>query len=299
MSGDVFNYVADRVFGTNLSGLNGKSSGDTISLPLSEYERGNKAIEERNALFEQNQKLLEELKKVNSKLESALSDVRGSDTAIENIFKLVGNEEAKISAEKKGDYFVRTQFYSLAKRFGFADNVNIDFVRKNLNLQQKFSFNVYMIAAADYMMLQNYLATLVAALGEVISEAKDSPDSPFFGHTSFIDKLQMVKTALTNDLVNVSRVDSNTFKDFHKKRVQVLASSVKFHSGTDEIDPASVPSISAGLIDDTLNQMHAIHAIKGRIKDEEVTESLDVSSIDTLIPSAYHVSKFNIKGWTL
>ncbi len=299
MSGDIFNYVADRVFGTNISGLNGRNNGDTISIPRSEYERGNQIIAERNDLFDQNQKLLAELNRVNSRLESALSDVRGLDTAVENIFKLVGNEESKISAEKKGDYFVRTQFYSLAKRFGFADNVNIDFVRKNLNLQQKFSFNVYMIAAADYMMLQNYLATLVAALGEVISEAKDSPDSPFFGHTSFIEKLQMIKTALINDLVNVSRVDSDAFKGFHKKRVQILASSVKFYPGTDEIDPMSVPSIYAGLIDDTLNQMHAIQAIKGRIKDEEVTESLDVNGIDTLIPSAYHVSKFNIKGWTL
>lgn len=306
MSGDIFNLIADRVFGTNISGMNEKPRKDLVSVPLSEFERGNKIIQEHSSLLqkyqtmsESHKQLHDELNRVRAKLEGALIDARVSNSAVEGLFKLIGHEDARISSEKKAGSFVRTQFFQLVKKFGFEDGVNIDFVRKNVNLQQKFSFNIYMIAAADYMMIQSYLATLIAALGEVIDDAKKSVDSPFFGKEDFIKNLEATKNVLVDDLISVSRLDSNAFKSFHRNRVQELVAKVKFIPGTSDIDPNTIPPISAGEIDDTLNKMQAIHIIKKRIQDEEVVESLSIENMDTLIPSAYHVDKFNIKGWTL
>lgn len=315
----MFMYLADTIMGTNVSGMNGEQT-NGIQVPpgvraVSEYDfnRANEALmaigpleqEVHNKSLE-NDNLKRELEKLRAKYETSSSELESTKNAYEHkarvldaVFEEVGSEDQKLSAKSRAEYFVRAQYRALAKRFGYSEDVSNTILHKELDLKQRFTFNVYIIAAADYMMLQSYLASIVAAMEDLIDDAKKVEESPFFNNKEFISKIQDLRQALISDLIEVSRIDSDAFKTFHKERVQAVAKSAKFLPGGVYIDPQTVPPLSAGAVDDILSQFNAISAVKSKIADNDIKKALDSSSDDYLLPSAYQTKQFSVTGWTV
>lgn len=322
----MFMYLADTIMGTNVSGMNGDQT-NGIQVPpgvraVSEYDfnRANEALmaigpleqEVHNKSLE-NENLKRELEKLRAKYESSSNELDESNKALAStqrafehkarvldaVYEKVGSEDQKLSAKSRAEYFVRAQYKALAKRFGYSEDVSNTVLHKELDLKQRFTFNVYIIAAADYMMLQSYLASIVAAMEDLIDDAKKVEESPFFNNKEFISKIQDLRQALISDLIEVSRIDSDTFKKFHKERVQVVGKNARFLPGGVDIDPQTVPPLSAGAVDDILSQFNAISAVKSKIADSDIKKALDNSCDEHLIPSAYQTSQFSVKGWTV
>lgn len=315
----MFMYLADTIMGTNVSGMNGDQT-NGIQVPpgvraVSEYDfnRANEALmaigpleqEVHNKSLE-NDNLKRELEKLRAKYEASSSELESTKDAYEHkarvldsVYNIVGSEDQKLSAKSRAEYFVRAQYKALAKRFGYSEDVSNTVLHKELDLKQRFTFNVYIIAAADYMMLQSYLASIVAAMEDLINDAKKVEESPFFNNEEFISKIQDLRQALISDLIEVSRIDSDTFKKFHKERVQVVGKNARFLPGGVDIDPQTVPPLSAGAVDDILSQFNAISAVKSKIADSDIKKALDNSCDEHLIPSAYQTSQFSVKGWTV
>ena len=314
----LFLYLADQIVGTNVSGLNGSRSEfklppGYVAISESEFDRANKAISDLHELSqkqgdikEQNQALQKDLKRWNEKIQSYESKLKELENKSrlyeewgERLIEQSGNESTKISATYRGMHFVQAQFKALSKKFGF-ENSSRSFLKEKLDINQRFTFNIYIIAAADYKMLEIYLGSIVAAMTEVIDELKkingDDNES-----IQIISQLSQVREALLIDLVNFTRLDSDIFKSFHSARVKEIAEKARFKkSGDDyEFDPDSVPPVSKGTIDEALSNLGAISAIKERIKDNDVRDALRVEDDEMLIPSSIHTEQFGIRSYVL
>lgn len=299
----LFQLLADQVMGTNISGMNG---GGMVQITEQELHYANQAINNNQSLAKKNEALQNELMAIRDKYERSLSqlefaqkDSKSTNNVIELIYGEVGSADSRISENKRADYFVRTQYFALLKRFGIERTVAKGDVREQLTHNQQFTFNVYMIANADYMLMQTYLASVLAAMNEVIKEADSNPQSELSNQPEFKANITSVRDALSDDLVTLARVDSNAYMDFHKSRVKVIAKEAKLIPGTVTIEPSSVPPISCGQIDQIMKEANAIGAVKSRITDAGAKKALQVHDNDALIPSAYATGQFGIKSWTV
>ncbi|EHR41026.1 hypothetical protein, partial [Alishewanella jeotgali] len=255
----VYLLMADKILGTNASGLNNRGY---VQITEQDLNRANAAIHnEAN--------LLNEVERLRNELNVALNKYQHSDGKVQTLSEMaeqlileerdasvkasvyrdiyindVGSESNFISESKRADAFVKSQFYKLVKKMGFNEDLNVEELSRQMSLNQRYSFNIYITAAADYMMLQKYLSTVCCALSDFIKTAQNDPNSVLYGNNEAIDRLTAVKHALVQDVLNYSRVDCSLYKDFHKTRVNEIAESVKLIPGTSKFIESSIPPVS-------------------------------------------------------
>lgn len=306
--------LADKILGTNASGLNNRGY---VQITEQDLNRANAAIHNeanllneverlRNELnvalnkYEHSESKVSDLSEMADRLISEKHDARVKSSSLQNyLIGNVGAEHNFISESARADAFVRSQFYKLIKKMGFNEDLSVEELSRQMSLNQRYSFNIYITAAADYMMLQKYLSTVCCALSDFIKTAQNDPNSVLYGNNEAIDRLNTVKHALVQDVLNYSRVDCSLYKDFHKTRVNEIAESVKLIPGTSKFIESSIPPVSLAAVDAILCEYNATAEIKKMISDEYVREALVENDNNALIPSAYATNQFQIRSYNL
>ncbi|EJI87155.1 hypothetical protein AEST_01960 [Alishewanella aestuarii B11] len=310
----VYLLMADKILGTNASGLNNRGY---VQITEQDLNRANAAIHNEAHL-------LNEVDRLRNELNVALNKYQHSDGKVQTLSEMaeqlileerdasvkastyrniyindVGSESNFISESTRADAFVKSQFYKLVKKMGFNEGLSVDELGKQMSLNQRYSFNIYITAAADYMMLQKYLSTVCCALSDFIKTAQNDPNSVLYENKEAIDRLTAVKHALVQDVLNYSRVDCSMYKDFHKTRVNEIAESVKLIPGTSKFIESSIPPVSLAAVDAILREYNATAEIKRMISNEHVRKALVENDNNVLIPSAYATNQFQIRSYNL
>ncbi|MFN3710256.1 MAG: hypothetical protein ACK4GU_00190 [Alishewanella aestuarii] len=310
----VYLLMADKILGTNASGLNNRGY---VQITEQDLNRANAAIHNEAHL-------LNEVDRLRNELNVALNKYQHSDGKVQTLSEMyeklileerdasvkastyrsiyinhVGSESNFISESTRAGAFVKSQFYKLVKKMGFNEGLSVDELGKQMSLNQRYSFNIYITAAADYMMLQKYLSTVCCALSDFIKTAQNDPNSALYENNEAIDRLTAVKHGLVQDVLNYSRVDCSLYKDFHKTRVNEIAESVKLIPGTSKFIESSIPPVSLAAVDAILCKYNATAEIKRMISDEYVREALVENDNNVLIPSAYATNQFQIRSYNL
>ena len=303
---DLFQFLADKVVGTNISGLNGGKPGVVIS--QEDYERANRLVEQLNSAMQRLSLQDKELASLMAALQASDSgatqlNARLSANNFEHALAIganvaVGSDDRRISEDAKSQLFLKERIKAYARSVGLSPDLTIVQLALQMTPQQRYTCNIYTIASADYLVMQNYIANVILAVDTLLDGGADYTFVPASEHLRFKESLATVKQHLVEDLIQLSRVDGDLFKRWFKVRVQALSLAVKFKPGTREIDPESIPPISQVDAAKILRTAAEVREVKQRL-EPMAKQVLDIEGNRDLLPSAYLSDAFEVHRYLM
>lgn len=289
MANQLFQLLADRMIGTNVSGLNGNDV--TVSQDHYDY-----LVRHNQALLKEVEALTDEVAVLNSASERSES-FRLKLKEKNRISALEGSDDIRISQFNTARNFIRQRINDYVKSIGETEGLDLSSTARFLSPKQRYICNLYVIAAADYLVMSNYTANLIAAVEQLIHDYESGETTYFEGTPGYPDKIYKLHDKLVSNLVILKRLDGDIFKQWHKLRVEEIAHTAVFIKGTRQIDPKSIPP----LMDDEMTNLmdnRLVEEIRLRIAAEARNNIIHKDSND-LIPSAFVSNAYDVSSLML
>jgi hypothetical protein len=278
----LFQYLADRVVGSNNSGLNGQP---TVS--AGEYNRLLDALRETEA----------ELGNKEKSVDNLISDVLKGNrerTQLKRLSEEMTSENKPLSQATTARTFISSRFRAYVKSIGLAD-YSVTELQARMTQQQRYTANVYLIASADYMVLQNNLANVAVALQKMIQDIESGNDEDLQGRSGYPQNIYKMYDVVRDDLVLFSRTDADVFNKWFAIRVKEIAESAKFIPGTTDIDPQTIPDISFVDAEALIGTKKQLTALQNYVA-AEAKPFIVVEDSNKVFPSAYVSNAYDVKS---
>ncbi|MDR7119823.1 hypothetical protein [Rheinheimera soli] len=288
---DAFQYMADRLLGTNLSGLNGPKG---VTLPQSEVDRVNSIIIEYNNLIKSNKHLHDE----NQQLIQKISGLESENQDFRMKLARISSENKRVSQGEIAGSFVDLRLNAYLTSVSIDPSLNIEDRIAKMTRSQRYTYNLYAIASTDYMLLTYNIADLLLAVESLINKSNQRMETGLETCDGYTKSLYEVKTLLSDYLLALTQADNEVYKAWFTRRVEELSASVRFFSDTKQINPSTIPSISLGGAGHCINDVKLIKAIKAELSEYAnylfVGEDTELTS-EVLLPSCYQTGAYGIK----
>ena len=262
----VFVLLADYLTGSNLSGHNGPK-GITITkeqlAQIQSYEA------DMNGLSQEHQRLLTEFRSVlnakKTKVDSLVLEafeLEKSNSRLSSAFNRLTDESRRISQNQRSYSFVESRGRAYLRSIGVSDEVPHQMVQFELSKQQAYTYNIYILASADYAVIESTVHDYIVATAELLVDHHQGD--------TVLDSLQHEALTATHQKlielsVEINRLDSDFFRKWFKERVGLYVRNSQIRNG--EIILESMPSPEPFGLNNIGLDPDLIKHIKARLSD--------------------------------
>lgn len=356
MTHQFFEYLADRIVGTNLSGLNGPEG---ITISRQEFDRVNQVIVEHRELLkktkelrnyikeltEQNEAYCDAYKKLhklasdNSAQYGKLKDHRDElfeeytsnykqlialidkHDSLKNEFNEKNNELESVSqiSELLSGKFVETYLimsgkdtgsflhlrgYGVLKRamreflgeLGLDPEMPKDEIEAGMNQEQRRSYNIVLLANADYAVCYKAIAGIIVAIDIIISEFNEGKIAePLFQVDNFLKDMTELKDEQSSFLANFNHDNGNFHRNFVASRVEAYNEELRFDEVTNELNIDSSPLLMCSDNHEEAYERAKVALIKSKVTCEPTLKALGYDYDLELIPNALKSDMFSVR----
>lgn len=294
-----YELLADKVVGTNISGLNGPKKQEVPAARAREFEDMRQQFE----ALRQHATALE--KQLNSKAlslavnEAELQTARLSeyDAARSKAgISLLNDESRRLSQSARIENFITLRGEAYLKSIGKpVGNGTFNDVLKQLEPRERFTFNIYVLASADYLVYETTVSNMLFAAESLLNEYRDGEREMGDG----VQAKQVVEAcnALVRAMMEINRLDHDFFKEWFKGRVAQYAQNMRVDNQSGaliftDVPPAKFCGIETlALTAETISQIHQ--------RLPEVAKQYVGDNAQILFPPAYKTDSFNLQSKTM
>ena len=300
MASEVFQLIADKLLGTNVSGMNGATV-DGVVLSQSEVDRANAIITEYNKLVTAHQNLISDHQQLQNRirqLESDLGRQQSLSRNADNSLARISSDNRRISQGEMVGSFVDLRLNAYLTSIGIDPALKKEERVALMSKRQRYTYNLYAIASTDYMLLTHNISDLLLAVESLVFKSLNGELTGLEGTDGYPNSLYAIKAVLADCLLTVTQAEHDVFKEWFTKRVSDLSASVRFFSDTKQINPETIPPISLADAEHYINDLQHIKAIKAEIPERAVGLLIGdepTLTSDALMPSSYQTGAYGIK----
>lgn len=292
----LFQLLADRMVGTNISGLNGGASqsvsAEQYNYILEKLKNAEKTISDLNSQVEAESRNAKAFARDFDKL---LKDFNREVNTKFKISDEVGSDNRPLSQTATAWHFITARLRAYVKSIGLDPKSSVNVLQDQMTPQQRYTANVYLIASADYMVLQNHIVNVMVAVGKMIEDAESGNDEILQGIPGYPDNLYVIYDSLKDDLITMTRADVSFFKQWFPERVDQIARSAKFIHGTRDIDPSTIPDLISVDNKKLLSSSAQLNVLRSKIAPE-AQPFINVDDQGRLFPSSYASNAYDVKS---